>query len=157
MTTIETIQREHTYTHATEYASGQAGVVRSGQRAKTSFLVGCFVPVIRYNDEILIGHFGWKQTTEARVQLSKYTSAFVRPLNVNIYCIDTETSHVWWEHESYYGDYLDHMKEVVAKTTHTKKGDIMTRTYADNSVVVVDWSNREENPKIFWEKSYDNK
>lgn len=68
-----------------EYFPSEAVALVKGEAARTSFLIGCFVPVVLYAETAVLGHFGPGRTVEAHYKLLTQCLGLNNPSQVVVY------------------------------------------------------------------------
>lgn len=123
-----------------EYFPGSAVTLSRGESAKTSYLVGCFVPIVVYPTAVTMGHFGPGRIIEAHDRLSVCCLGRKTPLQAAVYHLDLSSTNFWERRTEEYKDHLRQIKEVIADVTSISTENILEKAYPHYSKILIDWT-----------------
>jgi hypothetical protein len=122
------------------YSSPGIAIIPKGSMGKTGDrLVGCFVPVICYPTDIVLGHFSPLKTARAQ-ELLKCACGTDTPRAIYVYRNKLDRNSYWTNRADEYFAHLEAIKEVIEQITRVPAAEIEVRQYASSSEVVVDWT-----------------
>ena len=123
-----------------EYFPGNAVTLSRGESARTSFLVGCLVPVILYPTTVVMGHFGPGRIIETHDQLLARCLGRKIPFQATVYHLDLSSSNFWERRVKEYEDHFRQMKEIIVDVTSISMENILEKAYPHYSKILIDWT-----------------
>lgn len=131
-----------------ECESSDAVTLPKGAIGKTKGqLIGCFVPIICYDTELVFGHFGPRHAEKARENLSMLKKP-TTPNYVYLYRNELTDESFWIQRSNEYIELFRQMRTVVAKVAQVNPEFIRIRKYPIISDVIIDWT-QTDTPQIY--------
>jgi hypothetical protein len=139
-------RRYNTLEQYTIIDSPGVAVIKQGSIAKTTRLIGCFVPVIIDQSEVTVGHFGPKQSLKAQLLITRSNSSSP-PKDIILYRCSLSDNPWWREQADLYEACFQNMTNALTDITGVEKNIIHARVCPTSSSIVINWT-RESEPCI---------
>ncbi len=112
-------------------------------------LIGCFVPIFLYPNEILFGHFG-PNSIDKLPKTFEFFHKSAPPIASYLYSEQLDNTSIWFVKKERYYAAIERMKICMSEMALISPSTIQSQTYTQSSEIIIDWSEGDM-PTIFSE------
>lgn len=131
-----------------ECKASQMIQIMPGMVGKTSgSLIGCFVPILCYDSDLLLGHFGPRDLVDLDTQFLTHTHSS-KPHTIYLYRCELTSHSLWVNKSDSYLQLYGRFTEALLNHLNVDASAIQHTTYPHGSDLFIDWTQNSP-PKLY--------